>query len=451
MSETDGAGAATGRPLTLSTHRGVRLLTLCALYVAQGVPFGFVVITLKAILAGRGLDTSQLGWLLGTSMLPWSFKWAWGPLIDRFGLPAMGRRRPWILLAQGLMALTMAAIIGMDDLLGDVRLLGALLFVHNCFASLQDVAVDALAVDLLDEAERGRANGLMYGSKYFGTVIGGTGLATVAEFAGLQAALAVQVAVLGLIFVLPLMVRERAGERLWPWSPGRAAPHTVANAPDSVRALFRQLFMAFGLRSTLAGALLALLALMGTGVLAPVSAVLFTQHLGWAPERLAQIEGTAYVVGLCGAVLGGFLVDRFGARAMIAFGLLGLSTTWVVFAALQPLWQVRAVPTTVLYIEPVFQSLASVGMFALFMGISWPKVAATQFTAYMALLNLSSSMGNLMSGTLDGWLDFAGLYLVGAALMALAASVLLLIDPEQTRSLLAARAAALRDKTGNPG
>ena len=54
-----------------------------------------------------------------------------------------------------------------------------MIFAHNVFSAMQDVSVDALAVDLLREGERGRANGLMSGSKFAGTLIGGAGLGEV--------------------------------------------------------------------------------------------------------------------------------------------------------------------------------------------------------------------------------------------------------------------------------
>ncbi|NQT83899.1 MFS transporter, partial [bacterium] len=92
--------------MNLSDNPRVRLAILCALYVAQGIPFGFVTITLKAYLTERGLGVAEIGNILAMTTWPWAFKWVWGPVIDRFQFLPMGRRRPWILLAQTFMALT---------------------------------------------------------------------------------------------------------------------------------------------------------------------------------------------------------------------------------------------------------------------------------------------------------------------------------------------------------
>lgn len=432
--------------MTLSENPRLRLLTLCALYVAQGIPFGFVVVTLKVILAGRGLGTGEIGGVLAMASLPWAFKWLWGPVLDRVDILAMGRRRPWILLAQAFMVGTIGAMIAVGDLVAGVAVLSGLVFVHNIFNSLQDVAVDALAVDLLEERERGRANGLMYGAKYLGTVIGGAGLSWVVGVTDLQTALIVQVAVLGGIFLLPLCLRERPEDSYFGWrralpsvappAPIRVALAPLAAADRLLGELFGDLFKAFSLRSTLLGIGLALAAQLGTGVLSTIGAVLYTQRLGFEPSTLGQLEGSAYLVGLFGAVIGGFLADRFGAKRMIAFGMLGLAGLWVGFAALEPWWHHKSIAVVLLYAEPAFSSLASVGMFSLFMGISWPKVAATQFTAYMALLNLSATVGQGIAGTLDARFDYGGLYLVGALMQVVAVFVLWRIDPGQTRRVL---------------
>ena len=153
--------------MSLSDQPRIRLLTLCALYVAQGIPYGFITITLAAFMADQGLGTEDVGNIIFWTTLPWAFKWVWGPVIDMLGVPSMGRRRPWIILAQIMMAVTMLVMVFVGDLTASVVALSWMTAIHNVFGSLQDVAVDALAVDLLDEAERGQANGLMWGSKYF--------------------------------------------------------------------------------------------------------------------------------------------------------------------------------------------------------------------------------------------------------------------------------------------
>ena len=151
-----------------------RLLIVAALYLAQGIPWGFATITLAALLAEQGVDAGTIGNILAAVVLPWSLKFIGGMLVDGIRLPG-GRRRPWILMAQIGM---MATLFGLSrEGLGSPDQLTAWLLAHNVFAALQDVATDALAVDVMPDRERGRANGIMYGAKYGGTALGGAGLA----------------------------------------------------------------------------------------------------------------------------------------------------------------------------------------------------------------------------------------------------------------------------------
>ena len=137
----------------------------------------------------------------------------------------MGRRRPWILSAQTGMVATVLLIAVVPGIENRIGLLTILLFFHNCFASLQDVAVDGLAVDILSPEEFGRINGFMFGAKRFGTMVGGAGIGYfMGKYAsiGIAEGLFLTVPMLLLIMCLPALIRERPGEKLFPWTEGNA-------------------------------------------------------------------------------------------------------------------------------------------------------------------------------------------------------------------------------------
>ena len=76
--------------MSLAERRWLRLFTLCVLYVAQGIPWGFMATTLPAYLAKHGVK--DIGAVMAMTTLPYSFKWIWGPIIDAFTIPRFGRR-----------------------------------------------------------------------------------------------------------------------------------------------------------------------------------------------------------------------------------------------------------------------------------------------------------------------------------------------------------------------
>ena len=164
--------------INLQENRFARLGTLCAMYFAQGVPWAFITVAFVSVLtAAESITDDQVAALTLAGTLPWMFgKLVLGPLIDRVRFPAYGLRRPWIIIAQLGMIITMGIFLTIDDPLAAGNLEAGLptimlfFLIHNVFATLQDVSSDALAVDLVPKEDLARTNALMFASKIFGAL-----------------------------------------------------------------------------------------------------------------------------------------------------------------------------------------------------------------------------------------------------------------------------------------
>jgi PAT family beta-lactamase induction signal transducer AmpG len=417
--------------LALSNCRWLRFSTLCSLYFAQGVPWGFVSIALIAALSERGATQQQTAALVALSLLPWTFKIVWGPIIDSFRLQSLGQRRPWIVIAQFMMAMTLLTAFSAADVTEEATLatLGLIFFTHNCFASLQDVATDAMAIDLLEESERGRVNGFMWASKLLGISVGGAGMATVIAHWSLDMGMRLMAAMILLIMLLPLLVSERPTDKRFPWSRGTAAAVARARAVRTgpIRVV-RELFRAFGLRTTFMALGIAFVTLICEGLHVPVTAELFTQELGWGAEKYGHAQGIFGTIGkLLGALGGGFLCDRLGARPIVAVGAIVTTITFLGFSLTAGSWTAEGYPL-VLYFVMLETGLAltTVSLFALFMKISWTTAAATQFTLYMTVLNIGNATGPMLTRL---GLDYMDTYLLCAGLAVLPLAFLPLLNP----------------------
>ena len=148
--------------------------------------------------------------------------------MDRYTWLAMGRRRVWLIGAQTVMILVLLASAALQPAVTDIFLLGLIGFVANAATTFQDVAVDGLAVDIMPEDERGRASGMMFGGQAIGiavaTAITGWAIATF----GPSGAYLVSAVLIGLVTLYVLAFREREGEKLLPWSEGKAHPRNLA-------------------------------------------------------------------------------------------------------------------------------------------------------------------------------------------------------------------------------
>ncbi len=420
----------------LAENRRLRAVLLCLLYFCQGFPWGFATIALLAILSEAGHDKAETSTIVALAILPWTFKFFWAPMIDSFRLPAYGIRRPWIAIAQLGMAATLLIAVSTGSFAEDATLtfLAWVFFVHNCFASLQDVSTDALAVDLLGNEERGRIMGLMWGSKLVGISAGAAGLAVLVGYSGMAAAMLLQAALILLVFTVVVWVVERQGERRFPWSRG-AASSSSQDAPMSLGTTARELRRALSLPTTRIALVFAILYTLAEGLYDPLTAEQFVQGFGWSAEKYAGAQGTFGVVAqLVGALLGGWFADRLGARRAVLIGLLFISAALATFSLTSPWWD--DVGDWVVLLIPGFKggmAFLAVAYFSMSMKISWTMAAATQFTLYMTLSNAGYALGAKLNAWVE-WLPWAmgpaEMYLLAGLLPFLSLAVLPLLDPE---------------------
>lgn len=154
------ASALPARPRTPAQRLAAahRLAVVTLLGFASGLPLALTGQAMQAWLSADGLDVATIGFLSLVG-LPYTFKFLWAPLMDRFELPWLGRRRGWLVLTQLALA---AALWGLSHTSpSDALRAFALLAVLTAFVSAsQDVVIDAYRTDLLAPAERGLGSSL---------------------------------------------------------------------------------------------------------------------------------------------------------------------------------------------------------------------------------------------------------------------------------------------------
>jgi MFS transporter, PAT family, beta-lactamase induction signal transducer AmpG len=407
---------------TLSDSPVRRFLNFGAIYVVQGLPMGFAVLALPAWLAEARVATSTIGMVGATTMLPWAFKVVWAPLVDRFKYRVMGRFRAWILGAQLGLVASSAALLALPSPLTHVRLLASTLFAQALFASLSDVAGDGLAIEVVPEAERGLANAVMSGSQAVGNVLGGAGLSLVLAAAGFRFAAGLLLVLLTAACLPTLLLRERPGERLLPWTRGAAALVAADRTPLALGGGAR-----LAVRSALArSSMHALVAWIGIyfvsgclGILMTASAV--KEH-GFRQAEYASLGALALGPNLIGAIAGGRLADRSGRAPVVAGALLLGALSWVAFGLLSPCWSTKGVWVVQAVAAAAASGAAVTVLTALFMDLAEPRVAATQFAICMALGNLGSVLGRACAGALEARFPLARIVLAAAMVLALLAS-----------------------------
>jgi hypothetical protein len=149
------------------------------------------------------------------------------------------------------------------------------------------------------------------------------------------------------------------------------------------------------------------------------------EHLGWSEARFAEVSGGfGNLLGLAAAVAAGFLAAFVGPKTTAVAANSVLAASWILLAAEPSLWEYEMTIYVWFGIHEACLAFMSVSLFALFMRVSTPAVAATQFTASMALMNLATSYGSWLAGPVSGWFDAPTTFLVAGLLQPLGAILL---------------------------
>ena len=133
-----------------------KLLGMLLLGFASGLPYMLVFSTLSAWLRDVGISLTEIGffaWLV----LTYSLKFLWAPLVDRYSIPLFGRlgkRKGWILFCQFMILI---ALLGMSasDPIKSLQFLAIFAFLAAFFGSVQDIAIDALRIEIADNQDQG--------------------------------------------------------------------------------------------------------------------------------------------------------------------------------------------------------------------------------------------------------------------------------------------------------
>ncbi|MFT6398620.1 MAG: putative MFS family arabinose efflux permease [Bradymonadia bacterium] len=368
---------------------------LGALYLAQGLPFGFFTQALPVMMRERGYSLEEIS-LTSILALPWALKFVWAPLVDRFGNARIGRRKSWILPLQAATVLVVAGAGFLDpSSLGPVL---CVIFAVNFLAATQDIATDGLAVDLL----RPRANGIQVAGYRVGMVIGGGALLVAFSRIGWTATFAVMAAIIALTS-LPVLftrepekARETRGARFE--APANGLPHFI-RTPGAMGLLL--IVMVYKSGDALATAMIRpLLVDMGLGM-----------------EEIGSLLGiSGFIAGMLGAVVGGALVSRLGRRkSLLVFGVFqafAVGSYWFVAnGTIDPVMLY-----TITALEHFAGGTATAALFTCMMDWTRPNAAASDYTVLASAVVIATGFASTFSGFLAAAIGYSNHFLLSGAL-----------------------------------
>lgn len=408
--------------MALRVSRTRVLVVLAALYLAQGLPYGFFTQALPVLMREAGYSLTVIS---ATSLLflPWALKFLWAPWVDH-----RGRRRDWLLPLQVSGAVLAVVLAGLP-LADSLVVLFAALLLFNVIAATQDIATDGLAVRLLSPPMRGLGNGIQVGGYRLGMVLGGGLLLWLYTRIGWSGMLMVMAALLALTVLPVLTLREPASEQ--PPSPpaSRLWAGWWARLQQPGMGSFIGLIGLYKFGDTMASAHVGPMML----------------DLGLDTDQIALVKGTLGAsAGLAGAALGGWLAFRWQRRTtLLACGLLQTASLLPYLlaasgmATLPMLWLGATV-------EHLFGGMATVALFTLMMDAADPDHAGTDYTLLACIIVVVMGMAAFTGGVVGDSLGYVPL--LGLAIGLSVTGCLLLVSRLDRGSALPGVAAIWRPR-----
>jgi MFS transporter, PAT family, beta-lactamase induction signal transducer AmpG len=365
-----------------------RRIVICAFTgFASGLPFFFLIQLLPGWLRSEGVDLKQIG-LLALVQLPYVWKFVWSPLLDRYQIPLLGRRRGWMLLTQVLLLGSMV-LVGLWQPMTDLRTILWLAGIVAFFSATQDIVLDAYRRELLPDLELGLGNAVHVQTYRIAGLIPGSLALVLSDHLDWQWVITI-VALFMMIGVgLTLSIRE-------------AVAHPVA--PQSLRQAIIEPFREFVSRRGLKYALLALAFMffykLGDSMATALSTP-FYLDLGFSRTEIGLIaKNAALWPSIVGGLLGGVLMVRIGInRALWVFGIAQMLPIFG-FAVLSELGPNPWALAIVIALEYLGVGLGTAAFVAFIARETTPALAATQFALFTALTALPRTLANATTGFL---------------------------------------------------
>jgi PAT family beta-lactamase induction signal transducer AmpG len=369
----------------LEVFRSRRIATLLLLGFASGLPLALTGGTLQAWMTVAGVDIRTIG-LFSLVGLPYTWKFLWAPLMDRFVPPWLGRRRGWILATQLALIAAIAAMGGLSPATAPFALALLALTVALLSAS-QDIVFDAYRTDLLPERERGAGAAVTVLGYRVAMLISGALALILADAIGWSETYWLMAGLL-LIGVAATLAGPEPERRVQP-------PRTLQAAVTQPLKEF------FGRQGAVLLLLLIVLYKLGDAFAGSLTTAFLIRGAGFTPTDVGAInKGLGLAATLLGAVAGGAMMVKLRLyRALMLFGVLqavsNLSFMWLAVVG-------KSYPLMVLAVafENLAGGMGTAAFVALLMALCDARFSATQY----ALLSALAAIGRVYVGPASGYL-----------------------------------------------
>lgn len=395
MSEREAAGSARVRAVLRVVFSG-RMMVAFAMGFACGLPLLLTGSVLQAWMTEEGVDLATIG-LFALVGLPYTLKFLWAPVVDRYTLPLLGRRRGWLLTVQVVLMLAIIAL-GMANPVQSPWVVAGIAFLVTFFSASQDIVVDAYRREDLADEELGLGSALYVNGYRIGMLLAGGGgliLADVVSFATVYL-------LLGLTMLVGVVTTLLARE-----------PVAAQGTPQTLREAVVEPFVEY-FRRPEALWILAFILLYKIGdTMASAMTTPFYLDIGFSKTEIGTVVKLfGFWATILGGLAGGVIILRTGIqRSLWTFGILQAVST-AGFAVLALLGPSLAGLAGVVAFENLSAGMGTAAYVAFMASMTNKRFTATQYALLSSLMGVPRVLASAPTGFMAQYLGWEGFFIL---------------------------------------
>ena len=397
--------------ISINPYLEKKMVITLVMGFVSGVPLLLTITLLQAWLTDAGIAKSTIG-LFALVGLPYSLKFLWAPIFDRYIINALGRRRGWLIVSQVALIISIIGL-GMTNPSLSAFNVAVLALLVTFFSASQDIIIDAYRREsLLDEEQTLGASAYVLGYR-IGALAAGAGGLILADYISYQLVY-MFMAIIMLIGVSATIIADEPLQEDEPKS-----------LKDAVINPFTEFFNRKGYKSAILILLFVLLYKVGDTMAHSLSTN-FYLDIGFTKSQIGTVVKIfGLVATLIGAFLGGLISLRIGLyKSLIIFGLFQAIAT-LGFSVLAVLGNYISLLMIVISLENLAAGMGYTAYLAFIANMTNKEFTATQFALMTALMSIPRTFFSGSSGYLVEMMDWQ-MYFIFCSLIAIPALIILM-------------------------
>jgi PAT family beta-lactamase induction signal transducer AmpG len=379
-----------------------RMLVCIFIGFTSGMPLYVLFQLVPAWLRSNDVDLATIG-LFSLVSLPYTWKFLWSPLMDRFVPPFLGRRRGWALITQVALLFSIG-MLGQFDPAESLQVIVGLVFIVSLFSASQDIVIDAYRRELLADDELGTGNSFFINAYRLSSLVPGSLALILSDHLPWTSVYWVTAGFMLVGVITTFVIREVSDDTL--------APHTLRAA---VIEPFREFFARDGVATAVA--ILAFMFLYKLGDnMAVALATPFYLDIGFSRTEIGSIAKVAALWSvIAGSVIGGIAMLKLSInRALWIFGFVQMITilgyAWLSVIGHDPLGLFVVVSAEYLGV-----GLGTVALTAYIARETSRAFTATQFALFTSFIAVPRTFANASTGFLIEAMGYTAFFLLCTA------------------------------------